>query len=74
MRSEPLPAQLRIQTRQCPGGLVHTPGTLMHAILPAFFQLQQQIIDVLLLGLNQPVWLTQDSARHEMLQGRMRMP
>jgi hypothetical protein len=46
----------------------------LHAVLPAFFQLQQQIIDVLLPGLNQPVWLAQDPARHEMLQCRMRMP
>ena len=57
MRSEPLPAQLRIQTRQRPGGLVHTPGTLMHAVLPGLFQLQQHIINVLLAGFDQSVWL-----------------
>ena len=74
MRSEPLPAQLRIQTRQRPGGLVHTPGTLMHAVLPGLFQLQQHIINILLPGLNHPVWLTQDTAGHEVLQSRMRMP
>jgi glucose-6-phosphate dehydrogenase assembly protein OpcA len=74
MRFKPLPAQPRIQTCEGPGGLVHSSRTLLHAVLPAFFQLQQQIIDVLLPGLNQPVWLTQDPARHEMLQSRMRMP
>jgi len=74
MRPKPLPAQPRIQAHESPGGLVHPPCALLRIVLPAFFQLQQQIIDVLLLGLNQPVWLTQDSARHEMLQGRMCMP
>ena len=74
MRPQPLPAQLRIQTRECPGGLVHTPGTLLHTVLPGLFQLQQQIINVLLPGLDQPVWLTQDAAGHEVLEGRMRMP
>ena len=57
MRPKPLPAQLRIQARQCPGGLVHTPGTLVHAVLPGLFQLQQHIINVLLAGFDQPVWL-----------------
>jgi len=74
MRPQPLPAQPRIHAYKRPGGLVHPPCTLLDTVLPAFFQLQQQIIDVLLLGLNQPVWLTQDPARHEMRQGRMRMP
>ena len=74
MRPKPLPAQPRIQAHESPGGLVYPPCTLLRIVLPGFFQLQQQIIDVLLLGLNQPVWLTQDPARHEMLQSRMRMP
>jgi hypothetical protein len=74
MRPKTLPAQPRIQAYESPSGLVYPPCTLLRIVLPTFFQLQQQIIDVLLLGLNQPVWLTQDPARHEMLQGRMRMP
>ena len=74
MRPKPLPAQPRIQAYERPGGLVHPPCTLLYIVLPAFFQLQQQIIDVLLSGFDQPVWLAQDSARHEMLQGRTRMP
>ena len=74
MRSKPPPAQLRIQACESPGGLVHPSCTLLYTVLPAFFQLQQQIIDVLLPGLDQPVWLAQDPARHEVLQGRMRMP
>jgi len=74
MRPKPLPAQPWIQAHESPGGLVHPPCTLLRVVLPAFFQLQQQIIDVLLPGLNQPVWLAQDPARHEMLQGRTRMP
>ena len=67
MRPQPLPAQPRIQAHERPGGLVHPPCTLLYAVLPAFFQLQQQIVDVLLPGLNQPLWLAQDSARHEVL-------
>ena len=74
MCPKPLPAQPRIHAGESPGGLVHPPCTLLHTVLPAFFQLQQQIIDVLLPGLDQSVWLAQDPARHEVLQGRMRMP
>jgi hypothetical protein len=74
MRPQPLPAQPRIQSYESPAGLVHTPCTLLDTVLPAFFQLQQQIIDILLPGLDQPVWFAQDAARHEVLQGRMRMP
>jgi hypothetical protein len=74
MRPKPLPAQPRIQAYERPGGLVHPSCTLLYTVLPALFQLQQQIIDVLLSGLDQPVWLAQDAARHEVLQGRMRMP
>jgi hypothetical protein len=74
MRPQPPPAQLRIQACESPGGLVHPPCTFLDTVLPAFFQLQQQIIDVLLPGLDQPVWFAQDPARHEMRQGRMHMP
>jgi len=74
MRPQPLPAQPWIQACESPGGLVYAPCTFLYTVLPAFFQLQQQIIDVLLPGLDQPVWLAQDAARHEMIQGRMRMP
>jgi hypothetical protein len=45
----------------------------LYTVLPAFFQLQQQIIDVLLPGLDQPMWFAQDPARREMVQCRMRM-
>ena len=74
MCPKPQPAQPRIQAHECSGGLVHPPCTLLYTVLPAFFQLQQQIIDVLLPSLYQPVWLAQDPARHEVLQSRMRMP
>jgi len=74
MCPKPLPAQPRIQARESPGRLVRPPCALLYTVLPAFFQLQQQIIDVLLPGLDQPVWLAQDPARHEVLQGRVRMP
>jgi hypothetical protein len=74
MRPQPLPAQLRIQAHESPGGLVHVSGTLVHTVLPGFFQLQQQVINILLPGLNQPVWLTQDTAGHEVHQGCMGMP
>jgi len=74
MRPKPLPAQPRIQARESPGRLVRPPCALLDTVLPAFFQLQQQIIDVLLPCLNQPLWFTQDPARHEVLQGRVRMP
>ena len=74
MRLQPLPAQPRIHAYESPGGLVHPPCTFLYTVLPAFFQLQQQIIDVLLPGFHQPVWLAQDPTRHEMLQRRMRMP
>ena len=74
MRPKPLPAQPRVQAHECPGGLVHPPCTLLHTVLPAFFQLQQHIIDVLLPRLDQPVWLAQDAAGHEVIEGRMRMP
>ena len=74
MRPQPLPAQPRIYPGEIPGHLVHPPCPFLDAVLPAFFQLQQQIIDVLLPGLDQPVWLAQDPARHEAPQGRLRMP
>ena len=74
MRPKPLPAQPRIQAGESPGSLVHPLCALLDTVLPAFFQLQQQIIDILLPGLDRPVWLAQDAARHEVLQGRMHMP
>ena len=58
MRPQSLPAQPRIQAHESSGGLVHPPCTLLYTVLPAFFQLQQQIINVLLPGLHQPVWLS----------------
>jgi hypothetical protein len=67
LRSQPLPVQPWIQAHQCPGGLMYTPCAFLGAVLPGLLQLQQQIIDVLLPCFNQPVWLTQHPARHEML-------
>jgi len=58
MRPQPLPAQPWIQACESPGGLVYAPCTFLYTVLPAFFQLQQQIINVLLPGLHQPVWLS----------------
>ena len=65
--AQPLPVQPWIHAHKGPGGLLDTPCAFLCAVLPGLFQLQQQIIDVLLPRLNQPVWLTQNPARHEML-------
>jgi hypothetical protein len=46
--TQPLASEARIQPDQRPGCLLHPPLTLLAAVLPAFFQLQHQIIDVLL--------------------------
>jgi len=48
--AQPLAPEARIQPDERPGRLLHTPRTLLAAVLPAFFQLQHQIIDVLLPG------------------------
>jgi hypothetical protein len=52
LRAQPLAVQPWIHTHQCPGGLVDTSCTFLGAVLPGLFQLQLQIIDVLLPCLN----------------------
>ena len=49
---QPLPAHTRIQPDERLRRLLYTPRPFLAAVLPAFFQLQHQIIDVLLPCLN----------------------
>ena len=74
LRPQPLPAQLWIQARECPGGLRTRRVRSCILFCQPLSSCNSKSSTYLLPGFDQPVWLTQDAAGHEVLEGCMCMP